>query len=211
MNENDKTKFRQIMTSVAELYEKSLNVNLLAMYFNALKEFSIQDVERAFNEHVKSPDTASSFFPKPGDLVRKLIGTDKQNEQGIADRAELAWACIMAELVRIGPYENLEIDDRQAMAAVRAIGGWKSLATKTYDELNWIKKEFFSSYSCYERAPVESLPSQLPGLSDLQAIKNEDAACLREVYKKAALRNKQNMSLPNNIVKLNDFDGSQKL
>jgi hypothetical protein len=173
MQETDKNSFHELMLGAGELYGKEITKPLLRIYFNALEDLTMEQVTHAFSAHIKSTDQAGTFFPKPADLIRQITGAVKEQQQLVEDRAEMAWACIEREISRIGSYGTLELDDKQAIAAVKAIGGWRALCMCTYDQLVWKKKEFFSSYDCYERTDLSALPSKLPGLIELSEHKAE--------------------------------------
>lgn len=173
MQETDKNSFHELMLGAGEIYGKEITKPLLRIYFNALEDLTMEQVTHAFSAHIKSTDQAGTFFPKPADLIRQITGSVKEQQQLVEDRAEMAWACIEREISRIGSHGTLELEDRQAIAAVKAIGGWRALCMCTYDQLVWKKKEFVSSYDCYERTPLEALPSKLPGLIELSEHKAE--------------------------------------
>lgn len=175
MQEADKNNFKELMTGLGELYTKKIEKPLLRIYFNALEDLTIDEVSAAISMHIKSGDASSSFFPKPGDLIRQLQGTGKQQEQLVEDKAEMAWACIERDIRRIGSYGTLKLDDKQALAAVKSMGGWQSLCMSTYDQLVWKKKEFVRTYECFERTPLEALPASLPGRFELAEHKKEQS------------------------------------
>ena len=174
MLDSDKSNFHELMVGMGELYNKEITKPLLRIYFNALEGLTIDQVSLALSKHTVSADASSSFFPKPGDLVRQLEGTPKQAQQLIEDRAAMAWSCIENAISRIGSYGTLKLEDKQALAAVKAIGGWKSVCACTYDQLVWKQKEFIRAYDCYERTPIEALPDKLPGLIELSEHKQKN-------------------------------------
>lgn len=173
MQETDKNSFHELMLGAGELYGKEITKPLLRIYFNALEGLTMEQVAHAFSAHIKSTDQAGTFFPKPADLIRQITGSVKEQQQLVEDRAEMAWACIEREISRIGSYGTLEPEDKQAIAAVKAIGGWRQLCASTYDQLVWKKKEFMSFYDTYERTPLEHLTNKLPGLIELSEHKQE--------------------------------------
>ena len=143
MIDTDKRAFLEIMTMTGEIYNKKISTALLKMYFEALKQLSIADVENGIQKHLADTNQGG-FFPKPSDIAKT------------------------------GPYNKPRIEDRQALAAMRGLGGWVNLCNLSYEQLDWKKKEFFDLYETYEKAPLESLPSNLPGLVELQKHKAEN-------------------------------------
>lgn len=168
MNESDKNDFTEIMMGLGELYGKEVTKPLLRIYFTALQNMTIQEFSQAASLHTQSIEKAGTFFPKPADIIRALTGSIEKQAQEVEDKAEMAWACVVGEISRIGHTSPLQIEDRQAMAAVKALGGWMSLCMSSNNELTWKKKEFMKVYETYERIPVDQLPHQLPGINEIQ-------------------------------------------
>jgi hypothetical protein len=176
MQDIDKNNFTELMNGIGELYNKPITKPLLRIYFGAFKDLTIEQVEHGMNGHITSTDQAGSFFPKPADVIRVLFGTSKQQSQSVEDKAELSWSVIVNQISSIGSYGSPKIEDRQAMAALKGMGGWVRLCGSTVDELTWKKKEFISLYDTYERTPLDQLPSNLPGRIELEQHKNEEAS-----------------------------------
>ena len=162
MQEQDKAAFRDMMMAAGEVYGREITKPLLQMYFAALYQYGIEQVHRAMMAHMQNPDSGQ-FFPKPADFIRQMSGTSKQQEAAIEDKASMAWACIERDIRRIGSYGTLKMDDKQALAAVKAIGGWQSLCQTETSKMEWKRKEFIRMYETFERTPLDALPASLPG------------------------------------------------
>lgn len=163
MDDSDKKEFAVLFYGTGELYDKPVTKNLLQLYFNALKGYSITDIQNGVSAHALDP-RHGTFFPKPADIVRHLQTGNLSPEE----KAELAWAQINQELRRHGAYGNLELDDKQGIAALKAFTTWKEFCAMDAKTMTWAKKEFISTYSTYEKTPLEMLPSSLPGLEELE-------------------------------------------
>lgn len=180
MNSNDQTRFKELVTSIADTYSKEFTPTELKLWWNMFKPYSIEAFEQAVYQHIACPDSGM-FAPKPADIMKFITGTTKQNEQAIEDKAELAWQVIEGEIRRIGSYGSLKMEDKQALAAVQALGGWKHLCSLTNDQMVWAHKEFVSTYQNYERTPVEALPDKLPGRVALENHKAEQSQGLKHI------------------------------
>ncbi len=178
MNDQDKRKFKELMAGVGELYGKDITKPLLSLYFNALEELSIEQVSQAFTNHVKSTGKEGTFFPKPADLMRQIKGSEEDRKASTDDRAMIAWSCIEQAMSRIGSYQALELEDKQALATVKAMGGWQKLCETTYDQLPFRRREFIKMYETFERTPIEKLPASLPGFHELEQHKKEASHAL---------------------------------
>ena len=69
------------------------------------------------------------------------------------------------------------------MAALQCMGGWVQLCGSTLDELIWKKKEFMGMYQNFENTPLDQLPSNLPGRTELAHHKNKAANEAGELMK----------------------------
>jgi len=170
MIESDKVDFKILMVGVGELYNKEITKPLMRIYFSSLTNYSLIDVEKGISAHTMDAKHGS-FFPKPADIARHLQTGDISTE----NKAELAWAQVIREIRVTGSYGSLRLDDKQALAAVKALGSWKQLCASTVDEMTWKKKEFMSMYETYEKTPLDMLPSSLPGRIALVEHKKEQA------------------------------------
>ncbi|MGL4756005.1 MAG: DUF6475 domain-containing protein [Aeromonadaceae bacterium] len=180
MQEQDKPAFERAMMAAGEVYGKEITGPLLQIYFAALSMMTIEQARTAMMAHMQNTDTGQ-FFPKPADLIKQIAGTTKQQEAAIEDRAAMAWACIERDIRRIGSYGTLKLDDKQALAAVKALGGWQSLCQTESAKMEWKRKEFIRMYETFERTPLEALPASLPGRIELNEKKAESGKGLESL------------------------------
>lgn len=174
MNDQDKNAFTEMMMAAGEVYGKAITVPMIRMYFSTLAPMSIEQAQAAMMAHMQNPDSGQ-FFPKPADFIRQIAGTTKQQEAAIEDRAAIAWSCIERDIRRVGSYGSLKLEDKQALAAVKAMGGWKELCACDAAKLEWKRKEFIKMYETFERTPLDALPSSLPGRIELSEKKSHGA------------------------------------
>ena len=162
MTENDGNKFRELITMINVNYGEDFTEPQVLLWWNLFKPHSVQSFEQAVYAHIACPDTGM-FTPKPANIMKFINGTTKQNEQQLEDKADMAWLTITGEVKRVGSWGSLNMEDKQALAAVKSLGGWKFICSKTEAELVWLHKEFIATYKNFERTPVEALPDKLPG------------------------------------------------
>src|SRR5690554_3243016 len=122
----DTQAFKQVMATLAETYSKNVTPLTAKMYWQALKEFSNEEVEQAAMDYISDPQVCQ-FWPQPGALIAKITGTAKQRELSTTDAALQAWDYIVKQIQNIGAYGRLEMDDGVALKAVISIGGWREL------------------------------------------------------------------------------------
>ena len=180
MIDQDKAAFRDMMMAAGEVYGREITKPLLQMYFAALTQAGIEQVKNAMMDHMKSPDSGQ-FFPKPADLIKQMTGTTRQQDAVIEDRAAIAWACIERDIRRIGSYGTLKLDDKQALATVKAMGGWQSICQTETSKMEWKRKEFIRMYETFERMPLDALPSSLPGRIEMSEVKQAGPVALNNL------------------------------
>jgi hypothetical protein len=167
MQKHEEVEFKETLIGLGEYYGKEITESLTKIYWYDLKPLSIDQFKQAASAHRMNADNGQ-FFPKTADLMRQINGTTKQLEQAIEDKAEIAWHVIEGEIRRVGSWGTLKMEDRQALAAVQAIGGWKKLCGLSMDKMTWAHKEFIAAYQNYERADLAALPNKLPGRIHLE-------------------------------------------
>lgn len=180
MKNEDKRAFFDLMMAAGEVYGREVTQPMAAIYFSALANVSIEQVQEAMMAHMQNPDSGQ-FFPKPADLIKQMTGTTKQQDAAIEDRAAIAWACIERDIRRIGSYGTLKLEDKQALATVKAMGGWQSICQTETSKMEWKRKEFIRMYETFERMPLEALPSSLPGRVELSEVKRSGPVALNNL------------------------------
>ena len=177
MKNEDKRAFFDLMMAAGEVYGREVTQPMAAIYFSALANVSIEQVQEAMMAHMQNPDSGQ-FFPKPADLIKQMTGTTKQQDAAIEDKAAIAWACIERDIRRIGSYGTLKLEDKQALATVKAMGGWQSICQTETSKMEWKRKEFIRMYETFERMPLEALPSSLPGRIEMSEVKQAGPVAL---------------------------------
>jgi len=175
MDDSDKKDFAVLFYGLGEYYDKAVTKNLLLIYFDDLKQYSLNEVKKGASKHRLDPKHGT-FWPKSADIIRHL-----QSDISTEDKAELAWSQVMREMRSTGSYGSLKLDDKQALAAVKALGSWQQLCSSTEKEMTWKKKEFINIYETYEKTPVELLPSSLPGRLEIIEHKKENSEAMQRI------------------------------
>ena len=88
MNQSDYDQFGSLLESVAELYNRTIKPMQTAMYFRALADYPLPEVQAALDAHAKCPERGR-FFPLPADLLAKL---DKAAAEDGRPSPEEAWS-----------------------------------------------------------------------------------------------------------------------
>ncbi len=159
MTEQDAPLFISRLCALAEVHNRELSAPAQMLYFDALKDFSIQDVLRALNEAV----SGRLFFPVPA-VIREIL-------QGSAeDRAEIAWQTWKEAARKHGSYVSLVLYDAALADTIIAVfGGWPQACAVDLSDEMWAakRKEFARVYRIMQQRDLTGT-RRLAGLSELQ-------------------------------------------
>lgn len=159
MEHTDRKRFASCLLAMSEIYGKPLSDAVVSVWWNALKAYSIEAVETAFQRHTQSPDVGQ-YMPKPADIIRMLAGTSN-------DAAMIAWAKVDKAVRRVGTYATVAFDDALIHRVVQDMGGWIALGTKDDEAWPFIGNEFRTRYQGYRsRAETPEYPTTLVGLAE---------------------------------------------
>ena len=156
-----KQRFAAAMTSLAEYYGKELSSGVLALYWQGLSQFSIDEIESAIGLHLQSPDSGQ-WMPKIADIIRMIEGTT-------ADAATIAWAKVMRAVGSVGQYQSLAFDDALIHAVIDDMGGWAKICQTEEKEIPFSQSRFEKAYRAYRvRRETPVYPKYLCGVSETQ-------------------------------------------
>ena len=160
MNDNDKERFFICLVGSAEVVGKELSKHGMKLYWEMLKDYDIDAVEKAFVQHGRNPDSGQ-FMPKPADIIKHIDG-------GGADRGMLAWSKVDKSVRRIGQYVDAVVfDDPIIHAVIDDMGGWAHLCgIQTEDDLKFKGIEFGKRYRAYTMSQNLSYPALLHGIGE---------------------------------------------
>lgn len=160
MTNSDRKQFAQLCALLSQAFDKEMSTLLANIYFDSLKDFSIEQVACAVEQAIKS----RKFFPKVAEL-RELI------EGGADDRAAQAWALFL-EAVSNGGQSSVQFSDRAMATAMDAVfGGWTQacgiLSANCSDEMvAHYQKAFLKQYASAKNSGREALLYR-PGLTEM--------------------------------------------
>lgn len=200
MKNSEKKQFQTVFNNLSEYYQKeNLTKPALEIYWGALSRLSLPEVEQGINQHV-SNELSGKFYPRASDILAGVFAGDKQKANNAKNSSLLAWSQVIYMISTRGPYRTLTLDDKVALAAVKSIGGWVCLCKKTYEQLEWAKKDFYDVYQAYIKTPLNRLPSSLPGLPELSEGKGTGST-LRTLYDELERRENNKQLLTNGTEK----------
>lgn len=141
MFDRDLSRFASLMAGIGVVYNKSLNQAVIDIYWNLLRAFSLEEVEKAIKCHCENPDVGK-YLPKPSDLIMAMEGSSQ-------NQALRAWTKVYYAIQRVGSYASVAFDDPLIHAVIVDMDGWQKLCWIDDKQLPFIAKEFQERYRGY--------------------------------------------------------------
>lgn len=158
MNDSDKTKFYEIMTGLADIFSANLTKIGISMRFEALKQYSIEQVTEAANIVAKTRKYTT--MPVPADFIEAIDGDPNE-------LAEIQKSIVMGAIRNYQPYQKFE--DPITHDIIFNKIGWHRIGQMNTKEIPFILKDFKEMYLAYNKAASGNLlnaPEEIKGLLD---------------------------------------------
>jgi hypothetical protein len=143
MTKHDMARLAQFLSVLGEAFNETVSELRAEAYFLALEDLPIEAIEGAGRMALNC-----QYFPRPHEIRSLAVGSTE-------DGAELAWACVLREVRRVGAWGTPTLPDDVA-DAVRAVWGpWQTLCATLPGEgpelLGW-RKAFLAAFVAGERS-----------------------------------------------------------
>lgn len=158
MKPSDAAAFKELLGGVYSFYRQELTKFHIDVWWQAMKNYSLEGVRDALNRHVMNPDNGQ-FLPKPADVVKLIDG-------GTQERALVAWSKVDAAVTGVGQYSTVVFDDAHIHEVLHDMGGWVHLCSKRIDEWPFVKNEFVNRYRGASMRAATNYPAKLVGLTE---------------------------------------------
>lgn len=147
MNEKDEVRFLELFTGLCEVKNKKFSQVLLSVYFEALKEYSIEDVEKSIGNSIKLGKYP--VIPQPVELIEYITG----GSESLEDKAIVQASRVLNAVRQIGGYSSVCFDDPITNAVIKqAFSGWGKLCNDLIEQdEKWFLKDFAKIYQTYSR------------------------------------------------------------
>jgi hypothetical protein len=153
MNDSDKKEFAKIFVAMGENFNATVTKEGLKIRFEALKEFSIDQVRQACIELVKN--RVYPGMPVSGEIRAAIVGgSGGDNSQKIEDIAQQRVNEIMGQIRTVGSYGSPTWSDPVVSDLLSRRWNWQSLCAMTETELKWWAKEFIEAYKSHQSQPM---------------------------------------------------------
>lgn len=146
----DKTKFVEILTGLAEVFDAQVSDAKLALYWEALSDLTTDELIHAAGAILRT----ARFFPTPAEI---LSAARPKGSGSMSAFRQARDACS-----RIGSYRSVEFEDKRITRTIQLMGGWVQFCKSEQDE-HWLSKEFCRAYESLSDGELEHVPA-LTGL-----------------------------------------------
>ena len=156
MRLDEKVPFAQLLATLGTLYDRPLSEPMVAMYWEAMRAFSLSAIHSAARQHIQDPNQGR-FMPKPADLIGPIQG-DR------AGQALHAWGALQKAICQHGHYCSVRCSDALIHAVIEHMGGWIALSLCSLKDAQYQRHVFERLYQHYLSHPPLSIPAQLSGV-----------------------------------------------
>jgi hypothetical protein len=161
MQQADFDNLLNLLTDVHTMYRQKFEPRLTQIWFNALSNYTFQDIEVALNRHLLNPESGR-YVPLPADVVRVLDG-------GTGVQAASAWTKVEQAIKRVGPWRTVIFDDPIIHRVIEDMGGWTKMNDHaTMEDLKFAGIDFGKRYQGYvlKGGIVQDYPAKLLGYAE---------------------------------------------
>jgi len=192
MRKDEFKTFGMYLAGVAETFGQTISAEQILLYFEVLAdEFeNVDEFKKAARKLLKSWNY--SYMPKPAHFIE---AKKEFSDLDIEIIAQKAWDSVIYAIEQgVGYTAVADFEDKLIPAVVELTGGFERLASKTYEELEWIKKEFIKTYKAALQGEISIRANEQRAL--LEDTKTllipADYPTKTQNQKVAAIENKQN-------------------
>jgi len=134
-------RFLSMLSGISDYYNRQLGKDAIRLYWEGLKQYDLQAVEKAFWTHTQNPDSGQ-FMPKIADIAKYLKGRT-------SDQASQAWSKVDKAMRHVGTYQDVCFDDSIIHRVIEDMGGWIFLGMKTQEDWTFLQNQFENRYRGY--------------------------------------------------------------
>lgn len=163
MEDKDRKRFSQIMTGLAEDCSAIMTAAGLSMRFEALKTFTIGQVESAVLSVMR--ENVYTKMPTTGTIINAIEGTKD-------DKAEYQFGLVLKAIRITGSYGSPTFGDPVTHNIVHDRFGWGKICAIPQNEMSFFEKEFKAAYSIRSQENFEQKAIGFGQSESLAFVKN---------------------------------------
>jgi hypothetical protein len=145
MDSTDKKRFSEIMAGMAENFSSQLSTPGMALRYDALKDFSIDQIATGASVLMRTRKTMG--MPTVAEMIEAISGP----KGTMSDRAAEQVNAIMQQIRQVGYYGKPSLDDPVTQRLLSGRWAWKSLCSMTEREHRFWAKEFIDAYQSSQK------------------------------------------------------------
>lgn len=138
----EKRRFASLLTALSDYYRQEISKGVLALYWEGLRAYDYEAVEKAAWAHTQNPEQSGSFMPKVSEFVKMMQGST-------GDQSAIAWSKAEEAVRRAGPYQDVVFDDAIIHRVLADMGGWIWLCSQDDKAWPFIGNDFKTRYKGY--------------------------------------------------------------
>lgn len=144
LSEETKAGIITVLTAMAEMYGRKVSEAGFSMWLTILDPYEPKEIRAAFMDHYRE----SKFFPVPADIIERINGGGKVNEQELHDAAVQAWKKASNS---VSMYGGMAFKDPCIGHAIEASGGLRRWGMMTSDDEGFVRRDFIDAYKVFAR------------------------------------------------------------
>jgi len=133
----DVKKFSELLFGLGEMYNQKFSQIVVDLYYNALKNYDFEQINKAAQDCIKTHKYSS--MPKPAHFIEMIDGDPD-------DRARIAWTMAHKALKEVGYYNSVEFADPVISQVIHELGGWIIFCDTRKTEIPFVEKRFIDFY-----------------------------------------------------------------
>lgn len=157
---DERRRFASLLTALSDYYKSEISKAVAGIYWNGLKQYDYEAIEKACWAHTQLPDEAGRWMPRNSDIIKMIEG-------GTVDQAAIAWTKVDSAIRVRGTWDDVAFDDPIIHRVIADMGGWVKVGSADDKEYPFVGKEFQTRYRSFKmRGTVPDYPRWLTGISN---------------------------------------------
>lgn len=157
---DEKRRFASLITGLSDYYKSEVSRAVLGIYWEGLRQYSYEAIEKACWAHTQLPDEAGRWMPRNSDIIKMIDGNT-------VDQAAQAWSKVETAVRVRGTWDDVAFDDALIHRVIADMGGWVKLGSASNDEWPFVGKEFQTRYRSFRmRSEKPAYPARLTGMAN---------------------------------------------
>jgi hypothetical protein len=165
MLEENRIEFDSALLKIAKMYGYALDKEQAGLYFEILREYSINDVKTGFLKCARS----LKFFPKPSEIIEAI-------DASAGNKLDYDFEYCKSMIKEVGFHSSVILPSKILMVVISDLGGLQAFSDAIYSDE---KDTYFRFKRVYQRRQTDAANNSLPEITRLigymESIANQSA------------------------------------